>query len=517
MLGRNEGISPLSLAILTMAQSPRGASGARLGMNLSGVSDFNTELPFFDVFRSSRPWVSQRNNAGWGQGPKLDLDEHGWVKRLEPNCWAETLMCAVDSEHYPAGEYTVTYEGEGEVDFAHGGTVIRRQPGRLTVQVNPSKGALFMRLLRTTPGNHVRNIRVIMPGFRLVDRRTPCWHPVFLNRWRGVACFRFMDWMDTNNSQITRWDERPKVDDANFSAKGVALEWMIDLCNRQKADAWLCMPHMADDDYVYQFARMVKERLDPSLKVYVEFSNEVWNAMFRQHHYAGEQGQKLGFGDKPWEAGWRYNAYRSVQIFRIWEKVFGGTKRIVRVLASQAAIAYVSEQIVSFRDAYKQADALAIAPYISLNISPTSNPSESEVASWSLDRLMEYVETVSLPEAIRWIREQKQVADKYGLSLIAYEGGQHLVGIGGSENNEKLTKLIMEANYHPRMGEIYRKYLRAWTELGGGLFCHFSSVSRWSKWGCWGLIQYYNEPPTPKFKAVMEWARGLGQRVGTNP
>jgi len=110
-----------------------------------------------------------------------------------------------------------------------------------------------------------------------------------------------------------------------------------------KADAWFCMPHMADDDFVYRFAKVVKEKLDPSLKVYVEYSNEVWNGIFPQHRYAAEQGQKLGFGEKPWEAAWRYTAYRSVQIFRIWEEVFGGTKRLVRVLPSQAANPYVSE------------------------------------------------------------------------------------------------------------------------------------------------------------------------------
>jgi hypothetical protein len=112
-----------------------------------------------------------------------------------------------------------------------------------------------------------------------------------------------------------------------------------------------------------------------------------------------------------------------------------------------------------------------------------------------------------------WMREQKKVADKYGLLLVAYEGGQHLVGVGGAENNEKLTQLFIEANAHPRMGEIYRKYLQAWVEVGGDLFCHFSSVGRWTKWGSWGLLQFYDDPPTPKFRAVMEWAKELGQDV----
>lgn len=494
-------------------KKPKRMPRARLGINLAGIADWNTELPFFDVFRTSRPWISQRKGAGWGQGPKLELDEHGWVKQLEPDCWAETLMCTIDGGHYPSGEYTVVYEGEGEIDFWNAAKVVKREPGKVVINVDSSRGAIFLRLLKTNPQNYIRNILVIMPGFKVPDRKRPCWHPAFLNRWRGVSCFRFMDWMETNSSKVACWNDRPKVEDATFSEKGVALEWMIDLCNRIKADAWFCMPHMADDDYIYRFAKTVKEKLDPSLKVYVEYSNEVWNGMFPQHRYAVEQGQKLGFGEKPWEAAWGYAAYRSVQIFRIWEEVFGGVGRLIRVLPSQAANPYVSERILSFREAYKHADALAIAPYISFNVSPQSEPSADEVAQWSVDKLLDYIESVSLPQSIRWMKQQKEVADKYGLLLVAYEGGQHLVGVGGAENNEKLTKLFMEANAHQRMGQIYRQYLQAWVDIGGDLFCHFSSVSRWSKWGCWGLLQFYDEPPTPKFKAVMEWAKRLGQKV----
>ncbi len=195
--------------------------------------------------------------------------------------------------------------------------------------------------------------------------------------------------------------------------------------------------------------------------------------------------------------------------------MYKGTKRLVRVLPSQAANPYVSEQILSFQNAYQHADALAIAPYISFNVSPKGNPPADEVAKWTVEQLLDYVERKSLPESIRWMEAQKKVADKYGLLLIAYEAGQHLVGIHGAENNEQLTKLFMAANAHPRMGEIYRRYLDAWVQVGGDLLCHFSSVARWSKWGCWGLMQFYDEDPnaSPKFRAVADWSKRLrGQK-----
>ena len=288
----------------------------RIGINLAGIADWNTELPFVDVFRMARPWISQRRGARWGGGPPLELDPYGWVKRLEPDCWAETLMCTIDGGHYPSGVYTVLYEGEGQLDFRNAARPLSAEPGRIRIAVDAKKGAIFLRLLKTNPARPVRKIRVILPGYEKTYQCCP-WNPPFLKRWAGMACLRFMDWMKTNGSEIRRWSDRPVPEDATFSRRGVPVEWMVDLCNRIGAAPWFCMPHQADDDFVRRFAEVVKARLDPELPVYVEYSNEVWNGIFPQHRYAAEQGQRLGFGDKPWEAAWRFTAYRSVQIFRI--------------------------------------------------------------------------------------------------------------------------------------------------------------------------------------------------------
>jgi len=502
---------------LWAAEGPPAAS-PRLGMNLAGPADWNTELPLVDVFRLSRPWISQKEGAAWGKGPELDLDKHGWVRRLEPGCRAETPLCTIDGGHYPAGQYTVLYDGRGELDFWNAAAVVSREPGRIVIEVDPSKGAFWLRLTATDPADYVRNIRVIMPGFEQTYQENP-FHPVFLKRWQGVACLRFMDWMHTNGSKIRTWDDRPKPGDATFSKKGVAPEVMVDLCNRLKADAWFCMPHLADDDYVRNFARLVREQLDPGLKVYVEYSNEVWNNIFPQTRYSWEKAKELGIGpaERPWEGGGKYYARRSVEIFTIWEEVFGGYERLVRVLAWQSGNTWWMERIVlPYEDAYKHADALAIAPYLGMNVPPQGKDlSADKVAAWNVDQVLDYLENEALPKSIRAIRATKEVADKYGLMLVAYEGGQHMVGVGGRENNEAMTRLFHAANAHPRLGKIYEKYYAAWTDAGGDLFCYFSSVGRWSKWGSWGILQYYDDEPakSPKFTATMRWARQCGQKV----
>src|SRR5215207_7082671 len=85
-----------------------------IGINLSAVYDWTTEQPFVDVFKTARPWISQKEGAAWGEGGDLALMPEGWVAELAPGQYAETLMFTSDPA-YPAGNYTVFYDGEGQI------------------------------------------------------------------------------------------------------------------------------------------------------------------------------------------------------------------------------------------------------------------------------------------------------------------------------------------------------------------------------------------------------------------
>jgi hypothetical protein len=386
----------------------------------------------------------------------------------------------------------------------------------LNVDILAEGGGFFLRILETVPQNPIRNIRVLMPGFTEDQVRQNPWNPGFLARWSGMACLRFMDFQETNNSEQERWLDRPKLTDATWTRNGIPVEMLCDLSNRLKADPWFCIPHRADDDYVRQFAGTVQSHLNSERRIWIEYSNEVWNGQFAQHRYAADQGKQLGFASQPWEAAWRYTAHRSVQIFGICEEVLKGHERLVRVLPSQAANSYVSEQILGWQDAAQHADVLAIAPYISMNIPVEGRGlAADQVLQWDVDQFLDYVESTALPESIEWIAANQQVASRHKLALVCYEAGQHFVGIQGGENNEQLTQLLHAVNSHARMKTIYEQYFAAWQKHSGGLMCHFSSVGRWSKWGSWGLLQHADDEPatSPKFIAFMAWARELGQPV----
>jgi len=504
---------PLCLAVSALECGAAAVPAqCRLGINVSAPVDWTTEHPFVDVFRFSRAWISQSNNAPWGAGPPLAVDTNGWITALQTNCYADTPM--LTGGHAPSGNYVCLYDGQGTISFwGASASVVSNAPGRVVVNVNGAAGGLFLRISAVSATNYIRNIRVLMPGAES-NYLTQPFASNFLARWSGFNTVRFMSWMNINSSTQQNWSDRPRANFYNYTDRGVPLEAMIDLCNRLKANAWICVPHKASDDYVTQFAALVKQLLDPSLKVYIEYSNEVWNNQFPQNAYAQQQSAILHLGDpsRPWEGAALFYSERAVQIFQIFEQVFGGTNRLCRVLAWQAATdpGYWTDGLVlSPSNAWQHADALAIAPYLTFSPSPGGAPLDSNaVTNWTVSHILDYVQTNCVAESIGWVTAQKAVAAKYGLPLICYEAGQSLVGVGGAENNDALTALLEAANRDPRMGAIYTSYLDAWRNAGGRLMCVFESVSSYSKYGSWGLLEFADQTDSPKFDAVMGWLRG---------
>jgi len=376
--------------------------------------------------------------------------------------------------------------------------VVNAAKGRTVVDVRPDDGGIQIDLKSTDPKDPIRSIRAWMPGFE--NAKSP-FHPLFVKRLTPAKVVRFMDWQRTNNSTLSKWADRPRPTDPTFATdRGVPVEVMVALANTAQVDPWFCMPHLADDDYVKNFARTVKAELDQGRTVYVEFSNEVWNWQFDQTSWARDRGKERKLGD-PEHA--RLYSERAVEVMKIWEQEFG-RDRLVRVIGSQAAVPWLSEQILAWKDAYKHADALAIAPYFGheygdpKNVAATVKLSPAQL----LDALDKEIDGSNRDV----IRKQAEVAKKYKLGLIAYEGGQHLVGHGGAENNAELTKLFHAANRDPRMYDLYAKHLRHWADAGGDLYVLFNYVTAPGKWGSWGLLEYQDQPVADahKYRAFVD-------------
>lgn len=507
----------LLLFMLQVQAQPANTGNDLIGINLNGIADWSTEYPFVDQFKSARPWISQREGAEWGQGGALALTPEGWVAELQPGQFAETLLFTADSALAQGmdGIYTILYTGEGEIAFRGSNvSILSATPGRMEVDARPTQGAVFLQIIATNPQNPLREIRFLLPGSEATYETQP-FNPVFLEKIAPFSALRFMDWMMTNDSFISEWSERPLPGDATYAARGVPVEVMVQLANTLQADAWFNMPHTVSDEYVREFATYVRDHLDPALKSYVEYSNETWNGQFSQAWYVSDSGLALNLeaGDPFW-SGLKFYSQRSVEIFTIWEEVFGGTDRLVRVLASQAANAWTAEQIALWQDAYQHADAIAIAPYFSCD-DPGNPETVAEVTALSVEELLDR-QFANVQEggcAYQYMVDNQQVAQQFGLELVAYEGGQHLAGHGGSENNEALTELFIAANRHPRMGDVYLAYLQAWHSLGLGSFMIFSDAAQPSMFGSWGVLETITQDASqaPKYQAILTFLDSIRQ------
>lgn len=474
------------------ARFPR--SRSPLGSNLAPVCDWSTERPFADLFKQSRPWISN-TDATWDDGRRLDLDAHGWVRSLLPGQRARSLV--MWGEPVPRGDYVVTWTGDGELDFWPQDA---QSAGarRAVIRADPARGGLAVTVVRTHPGNPVRDIRVWPAG---LEGRL--FHPAFLESLRPYAALRFMDWMSTNETSVRSWHERARVEDARWSVKGVPLEVMVDLANATHSDPWITIPHTWDDDAVARAAALVHARLDPNLRVWVEHSNEVWNDMFPQAEHARRRGLAHKRARDPFEAQLREHAARSVEIFAPWERSFvQAPRRLVRVLGAMAVSPWATEVLLSDAAVAARVDALAIAPYFGGSLGGAEHATRTRTLS--LDAIFDAIDA-SIDEMTARVRAHWDIVAARGIALVAYEGGQHLVGVGRALEDERLGALFLAANRDPRMKTAYLRALRGWRDAGGTLFVHYLDVAAPSKHGMWGARESLTQPRSaaPKWDALV--------------
>jgi len=328
-----------------------------VGQNLGGVVDWATDVPFVDMMNYSRAWLTREvgDSSTWDSKQTPPLDADGWPTQVpfDPGDGSAHYVHTILPTH-GSGDYTLMFEGTGSftlrlpdgTNASFSGTG-GRSTHSVPVTVSSRDDWIFLELYQSDASDPIRNLHVVLPGFADTFETQP-FHPEWLEALRPFSVIRFMDWGITNASPLTSWDQRTTPTSYSQARwAGVAVEYMIDLANTQRAHPWICVPHRADDDYVRQLARLVRDRLDPGLRLYLEYSNETWNTAgpFTQSTWVQDQGEALGLDPDRWVAGQYYAARRSAEVWAIFEEEFGDTApdRLVKVLGAFAAYAANTE------------------------------------------------------------------------------------------------------------------------------------------------------------------------------
>ncbi|MBN2755061.1 MAG: hypothetical protein JXR81_09425 [Candidatus Goldbacteria bacterium] len=512
----------LTVICILWASSAFTAGQMTIGMGLNGVSDWTTEWPFVDIMKISREWFTFNADYsdGWdtGYGASIPLDSNLYPSQVpfDPDGAGPAIPQAVRTvwaiSHLPTGNYTFICEGTGTVSFNGNmsGSFTVNGGGTFTVSVL-GDGNAWMDISQSQAGDNLRNMRLIMPGYESVYQ-TEKFHPEFTSRISMFKALRFMDWGATNDSSLANWADRPHTGDYSYTRRGVPYEVMIELANKLNIPPWLCVPHMATDDYITQLARLIRDNLNSNLRVYLEYSNETWNWQFGQTNYCEDQGELLGF---PSFFGyrWAYHCKRACDIWRIFTREFGNDTRFVKVLASQAGwgsgteadpypIQFMLEDAMTNPlinpDGYS-ADAIAIAPYFA----PTGMGSLTDTATVDqvITLCLQDIDAMNAPGGM--VAGHKAVADEHGVELVCYEGGQHMV----RSESTALTDTFIAVNRDPRIYGVYTDYLDKLDAAGVGLFCHFVDCGDFSRWGMWGSMEYQNQPVADahKYRALADW------------
>jgi len=500
-----------------------------IGVNLGGLADFGTELPFVDLMKNCRTWYTRD-----GGNPDAPFDsEHtsdlsyradGYpthapqvipeseFPQIPTTIWAITTG-------WPIGEYTLLWDGTGKLDFWGSYENLEEQElGRITFDMlDPFEGVVEMMITESDIDDPIRNIRLLMPGSESTYESQP-FNPIFLEKLSSFQTVRFMDWGQTNNwgqkspyvwddPSLFDWADRSQMDHYTWAyEKGIPYEMMIQLMNDFDLDGWVCVPYKANDNYMSNMADLFRDQLEVDRHLTVEYSNENWNWIFGQAQWLNEYGCIQQGLD--WPEGLAPYVQNCLDHFT--NSFEGQLDRITRVVGAFTGWLDITQRITENLEP-ASFDAIAATFYFGF----------SDEGEAILDGLGEHatIEDVALHaregmvQNLAYIQGHKnEIADVFNVPLVFYEGGQHLTPQPFGET-PTYAQALEDVQRDTSMYNMYNEWfdqLRTMQEGDDPLqLMHFSFVSdRSARYGSWGMLETMDQDtaliPAPKYSSILE-------------
>ncbi len=479
---------------------PRGAPRLpTVGMNLAAPRYWVRGFQLNNIAHAAGEWLSQPADlSSWNDGRPLSIGSNGYPDTLSIGQAAVAPLTTHNGRCYPAGLYELSWRGRGEVSLVDAHIQLAAGVGsrRVYKVAAPSDIGLRVVIHATDPSDPVRGIEIIPPGGSSDDRAL---HPDYARLLDGVGVVRMMDWGFTNNSSAERWEARAEESDFSWATpRGVPWTAQIAAANQTGADLWLCVPHRADDDYVRRLAGLVEQRLRHDLRVWVEYSNEVWNGQFEQHHWVAEHLARAG------EPLPRAYGRRAAEVFRVFAGVLPD-KRVVNVMAGQTGNPWVLEQALDAAIAHGGTpEAAAVTAYFG-SMQTEGLAALRPAPGGDCGPAIALLRTgISTDLHTLW-RANAQIASSHGLPLVAYEGGQHLAATNAQQRKDAgLIAWLKQLNEQGAMRGLYHHLRATWGEAGGRTIVYYNDLGAWDNFGCWGHLRRIDDPREPKWAAVRD-------------
>jgi len=526
-----------------------------LAFGLEGLKDYSTQQPFIDQMRTARPWIGHLPGQ-WG-GRDADwlresgfLDENGWIVSIPTSLSRVGTLILTDlpaEMTSVAGRYHAQWEGSAYPAFRGAAHSVRYQRNRATFEFEPGAGPVLISINR----GDLRNLSIVHERHLERHEAGEIFNPDWMALISDAENLRFMDWMATNDSDQVTWSDRPRLEDYSWSPRGAPLEVMLALANLTGAEPWFTLPHGADDDYMRRFAEMVRDRLRPDLRVWAEYSNEVWNWMFGQADWANQRA-RARWGERGDGAWVQYYALRATAMMRLWDDVFADQpERLVRVLTVQTGWHGLEQYILhaplwqeedpANRPPYEHFDAYAVTGYFNSELHADArqpmlddwlarslaqagadaqalppDDREAYVVAHRFDLALELAGQELLDGSISGepagsVRDlldatlayHARVAAGHGLTMVMYEGGTHVTVPHARHGDSDLVEFIMALNHSPQMADLYRVLIEGWGTLTPAPFNAFVDVGAPTLWGSWGALRHIDDD-NPRWRALME-------------
>jgi len=532
-----------------------------MGLDLAYTSPNDPALIFADAARQALPF--QRNTNYLTQTAPAPLGPDGWPSQ------DATLPLWTESRE-PEGTYQLTFDGLAQVvdwqgvgQFVVGGVSygsslpagvgydptsnetnaqwVIAAPAALTGAYLGFVGS--QRTPASPVGSGIANVHLMRPA----ARGSAASHPagtLFTNDLKqlmsGFTLIRFMDYLATNANNQRHWADRVTPLDTSqyqtlagygWQGRGGAWEYAVELANETGKDMWINIPLQVDDDYVTQLALLLRygsdgtnpytspqanpafPPLDANLRVYVEYSNEIWNDEYVMNHQnialaqqavaAGGSPLSYDGASSPALLGERRAAERTKEISDLFRGVWGDDAMLTRirpVLEWQYGNGQAwAQNTLDYLEAYwDNADGLAhvatpepVGHYLwgggggwYATLTDTTPPSIAAMVATGL--------ALNVPATTAvdgdWARA-------FGLHETGYEGGYY---VGESDLSAAQNALQDAANIDPSAAALETQTIDLFYQYGGELPVVFTTSSE-----TYGMIYpTVHEQALPKPEAI---------------